>query len=55
MGLFILSRIKFTNRKEEKFLYTLMNKLNVKKRSVLKEHKEVQSEIEGLKNKSWNV
>nr|WP_223594572.1 zinc ribbon domain-containing protein [Neobacillus bataviensis] len=41
----------FNSLKEESFLNTLMNKLNVKKRKVLKELEAVQSDMETLKNK----
>ena len=41
----------FHSLKEENFLNALMNKLNVKKRNILKELEKVQSEIETLRNK----
>jgi site-specific DNA recombinase len=41
----------FNSLKEENFLNALMNKLNVKKRKVIKELEAVQSEIETLRNK----
>jgi site-specific DNA recombinase len=41
----------FDSLREENFLNALMNKLNVKKRTVLKEIETVQSEIATLKNK----
>ena len=41
----------FDSLKEEPFLNALMNKLNIKKRKVLKELEAVRSEIETLKNK----
>jgi site-specific DNA recombinase len=41
----------FNSLKEESFLNALMNKLNIKKRNVLKELEKVQSEIETLRNK----
>ncbi|MFJ8267674.1 recombinase zinc beta ribbon domain-containing protein [Peribacillus asahii] len=41
----------FNSLKEETFLNSLLNKLNVKKRNILKELEKVQSEIEKLRNK----
>jgi site-specific DNA recombinase len=41
----------FNSLKEETFLNALMNKLNIKKRNVLKQLEKVQSEIETLRNK----
>lgn len=41
----------FNSLKEENYLNTLMNKLNVKKRNVLKELDAIQSQVESLRNK----